>query len=226
VTTHIVLLPGMDGTGELFAPFVAAAPPAFTTQVVAFPPDEALGYAELADRVRPSLPQEAPWMLLGESFSGPLALQLAAEEPPGLVGVVLCATFLRAPPGARFLSVMGSVAGRVEPPEAVVGAALTGGDRALAADVLRAMSSTTAEVRQRRFLAIAEVDAADALRSLSVPVLALVATEDRVVGRRALRRIRDARPDTVVAKLPGPHLVLQSRPDDAWAAIARFARSD
>ena len=34
------------------------------------------------------------FVVVGESFSGPLALLLAARSPPGLRGVVLCATSL------------------------------------------------------------------------------------------------------------------------------------
>ena len=47
-------------------------------------------------------------MLLGESFSGPIAAAIAAAPPPGLRGLILCATFLRNPRPelgyARFLT--------------------------------------------------------------------------------------------------------------------------
>ena len=49
--TRLVLLPGLDGTGELFAPFIDALG-GFATQVVAYPPDRAMTYAEHEDFVR------------------------------------------------------------------------------------------------------------------------------------------------------------------------------
>jgi len=48
----LVLLPGMDGTGEMFAPFVSALGRSCNTLCVRYPGDVALGYAELEALVR------------------------------------------------------------------------------------------------------------------------------------------------------------------------------
>ena len=105
--TALVLLPGMDGTGDLFAPLLSALPPALRTIVVRYPCDRPLGYAELEAHARRA-PQDQPFVLLGESFSGPIAAAIAAAPPPGLRGLILCATFLRNPRPelgyARFLT--------------------------------------------------------------------------------------------------------------------------
>ena len=93
----VLLLPGLDGTGHLFARFLAAATGALDLRVIRYPPNRALGYPALASLVRKQLPREGRWALLGESFSGPLALRLAAEKPPGLTAVVLAASFHRRP---------------------------------------------------------------------------------------------------------------------------------
>lgn len=79
-----IVLPSMDGTGELLSDFVAAMAPAFDTEVVAYPRDRILGYDELVARVRPQLPTDEPYLLIGESFSGPIAIRLAASKPPRL----------------------------------------------------------------------------------------------------------------------------------------------
>lgn len=92
----LVLLPGMDGSGALFAPLVAAFRGRVRTQVIAYPSGQALGYEELAAFVRPLLPA-GPYFLLGESFSGPVAIALAASAPPGLAGLILSCTFARNP---------------------------------------------------------------------------------------------------------------------------------
>jgi hypothetical protein len=47
----LVLLPGLDGTGKLFSEFVRAMGSEIDAQIVAYPKDEPLGYAELEARV-------------------------------------------------------------------------------------------------------------------------------------------------------------------------------
>src|SRR5581483_8651961 len=93
----IVLLPGMDGTGLLFQPWIAAKPDGFDVQVIDYPVDAELGYEDLWPLVRARLPQNRPYFLLAESFSGPLGVMLAAEAPPGLRGLMLCCTFAKNP---------------------------------------------------------------------------------------------------------------------------------
>jgi pimeloyl-[acyl-carrier protein] methyl ester esterase len=52
---RLVFLPGIDGRGLLFADFVAALAREVEPTIVAYPPDRALGYAELEGMVRASL---------------------------------------------------------------------------------------------------------------------------------------------------------------------------
>jgi hypothetical protein len=75
----LVLLPGMDGTGTLFEPFVAALGHEFAVKVVDYPRAEPLGYEQLELFATAALPSEGPLILLGESFSGPIAVALAAS---------------------------------------------------------------------------------------------------------------------------------------------------
>jgi pimeloyl-ACP methyl ester carboxylesterase len=92
----LVLLPGMDGTGDLFAPLVAALGPHMRTIIVRYP-DEPLDYASHEEIARAALPLGHPFILLGESFSGPIAVSIAASAPTGLRGYVLCCSFVRSP---------------------------------------------------------------------------------------------------------------------------------
>ena len=91
------MLPGLDGTGKLFAGFIRAIGADAKVQVIAYPHDEPLGYGELEALVRAALPTDRRYVLLGESFSGPLAIRLAADPPRGLAGVILCGTFAKNP---------------------------------------------------------------------------------------------------------------------------------
>jgi hypothetical protein len=56
VATKLVLLPGLDGTGELYDAFTAALAD-IETQVVSYPPDRELGYSELEQFIRERLPR-------------------------------------------------------------------------------------------------------------------------------------------------------------------------
>src|ERR1051325_2082913 len=93
----VVLLPGLDGTGTLFRPLLDHLPPELHPLVVTYPPEEPIGYDELLPRVLDHLPTSTPFVLLGESFSGPLALMVAARSPTGLRVVIVCASFVRNP---------------------------------------------------------------------------------------------------------------------------------
>ena len=93
----IVLLPGMDGTGELFAPFISAMGHEFGLTVVSYPPTGAQGYRELEAHARAALPRHERFVVLGESFSGPVAVSIAASHPAGFAGLILCSTFCSTP---------------------------------------------------------------------------------------------------------------------------------
>ena len=93
----LVLLPGLDGTGQLFAGFVRVLGTGVETQVLSYPKEKPLGYQELEALARASLPTDRAFVVLGESFSGPIAIRIAADPPSGLVGVILCGTFVRNP---------------------------------------------------------------------------------------------------------------------------------
>jgi len=193
--TKLILLPGLDGTGILFQPLLEALPQTISPVVHAYPGDRKLNYQDLVAMVGASLPVNEPFVLLGESFSGPIALMLAAKAPPGLRGVILCATFIRGPHWyvPRFCAplVQSPLLGMY--PAYARAKALLGGYssashlRTLARD---AMSRVAPAVVAHRIRSVLRVDAASALRACPVPILYLQARRDRVVPARNLAWIR------------------------------------
>ncbi len=219
----LLLLPGMDGTGRLFHWFRQVIPPHIQVQVASYPCDQALGYAELLDRLRDDV-ADGSVVIVAESFSGPLAIGLADERPDCVLGLVLCASFVR-PPVWRWLCLLASRLARVLRPSArALRYALLG--RAAPGPVTRALADATGSilpaVRAERLRSIAHVDCAAALARTTTPLLYLRAKHDRLVGAGSLRRILTARPDTQVATIAAPHLLLQSAPEEAWREIERF----
>jgi hypothetical protein len=104
---NLILLPGMDGTGDLFEEFVSNLPSWVAPQVVSYPLDQKLSYAQLSERVEAVLPSSEPFAILAESFSSPLAVRIAARGPENLKPVILCAGFVATPVGpvARSLEI-------------------------------------------------------------------------------------------------------------------------
>ena len=94
-----VLLPGMDGTGTLFKAFIQLLPDAIDVRVVSYPEDTYLTYEQLAGRVMKVVPDSAPYVIIAESYSGPVA-SLAAAHPVGnLRAVVFVSSFVSLPCG-------------------------------------------------------------------------------------------------------------------------------
>src|SRR5579875_877507 len=104
----IVLLPGMDGTGDLFSPFIKAVPGCQTVQAIRYPTNLVLSYPELEQYVLKQLPVGEPITLIAESFSGPVALRLSANSSLNLRAVVVVCSFASRPVG-----VWGSVLARI-----------------------------------------------------------------------------------------------------------------
>jgi pimeloyl-ACP methyl ester carboxylesterase len=221
-----LLLPGLDGSGRLFAPLLAAGPRAFQPEPLSFPPDRPLGYDALAALVRARLPRRR-FVLLAESFSGPLAVRLAAERPKGLAALVLAASFLHRPLDPLLHPLRALVGARlfgVPMPAMVVRRFMAGPDApdALVAEVQRAVAAVSPEVLALRAREALAVDARDALAGVEVPILFLAPTRDRLIRRDAHEDVLALRPDAEVAPIEAPHMVLQRCPHASLARIEEF----
>ncbi|QDQ27923.1 lysophospholipase [Chitinimonas arctica] len=222
----LVLLPGMDGTGTLYEGFREAIAPFFALDVIRYPLDEMLGYAELAQWVQNQLPSNEPFILLGESFSGPIAIGLAAQRLPGLCGVVLCCTFAKLP--TAIPSPLRWVSRAISPalaPRWAVNVLMLGryASPRQATQLHRALSLVKPAVLRHRVQAVMSVDACETANHIAVPVLYLQATGDRVIARAAERLLRATLPSMSTARIAAPHLLLQSNPGDAATAIGAWA---
>jgi pimeloyl-ACP methyl ester carboxylesterase len=211
----------------LFGPLLAAGPRAFTPEVLSYPSDRPLGYDGLEAHVRAALPA-APFALVAESFSGPLAIRIAARPPPGLAAVVLVATFLHRPV-APALGALAALAGpRLfghPPPRALIRRFLSGPDAP--PEIVEAVRSAVAELRPdvaaRRAAEGLRTDVRDALGESRVPLLAILPTRDRLLRRGGLaEELRARRPDAEIAEIDGPHLILQRQPHACLARIEPF----
>jgi pimeloyl-[acyl-carrier protein] methyl ester esterase len=225
--TDLYILPGLDGTTRMLDVFIAAACAAGfgSVHAIAYPPDRPLGYAELETFARAALPRETPFVLLGESFSGPIAIAIAADPPPNLVGLVLSTTFARAPvPLLAPFAPLTRFAPTHALPKAALSAVLLGrwSTHELRRTLRTALADVAPSVQRARAAAAMRVDMSDRLARIAVPTLTLKANHDRLLragaGRQLLAGIANARQVAV----DGPHLLLQTRTGRCAEEIARF----
>ncbi|WP_190285671.1 alpha/beta fold hydrolase [Montanilutibacter psychrotolerans] len=220
----LVLLPGLEATGLLLDEFVTALTARFDVHLLTYPRDRALGYAELTDYVRDRLPRR-PYVLVAESFSGPIALRLAAQGGPDLRGVVLAASFATLPlPVKPLLSTLASWVSPRRVPIGVVSAVLWGrwanSEReALLARSLALVEPTVLSARVRAALSVSVDLAALPAR---LPLIYLQAACDRLITGSAARRIQRERPSTKLRRFDAPHFLLQVRPAECAAEIEAF----
>jgi pimeloyl-[acyl-carrier protein] methyl ester esterase len=216
----------MDGSAHLFGPLRDAAPSDVDVVAIGYPPGAANGYDDLMPQVRASLPADRPYYLLGWSFSGPLALMLAAEHPPGLQGVVLAASFARNPVprlprwARRFAT---PVVFRFYPAASRLKALLGGyGTPEVRGLLARAHADAGNVALATRARATLFVDATAALAACRVPVLYLRASKDGVIPASCSEEIQRLLPSVEIAEITGPHLALVTNPAAAWTALSAF----
>lgn len=237
--TVLVTLPGLDGS-----PFLQGALPQalqalpgmgdVQSRCIAYPPRQRMGYLELARWVAPQLPQDEPFVLLGESFGGPLALILAGcgrgdaamQPPPQLQGLVLAASFAdcAVPWAAPALPVIKNA-----PPSALYAVRpavwawwLLGrwATPALMTALAQALRHSAPAVLQHRAAQALQPPALD-LSALAVPLLVLRAGHDRLIAPRRVQALQAA-PQCQIHTVPGPHMLLQTQADACAPLVAAF----
>jgi pimeloyl-ACP methyl ester carboxylesterase len=222
--TRLVLLPGLDGTGELFAPFVDALR-GFPAQIVSYPPDRLMNYAEHEAYARGKLPADEDFVLLAESFSGPIGIAIAAAPPQRLKGLILCVTFASNPlPVFGPLARLVCAAPAMHVPPALMRPWLYAGRASpeLRRAHAQAMSRVSPSTIQARVAAILAVDYRAQLRRIYVPMMYLRATTDRLIPAASGRAIQQLRPDCEFTEIEAPHFLLQTEPEACAASVLSF----
>ena len=222
---RFVLLPGLDGSGQLFSPFVTVLPPHIQCQIIAYPPNQCRSYDEVVGYVTPRLPTRCNYCLIAESFSGPAAIDIARQAPPGLKSVVLVASFCHAPlsPFIRdfiqpFLGLL-----RLKPPASLINYLLCNGSQVLLSrDVQRCVGSLPFATLKGRVQSALQVDLRGGFDEVELPLLALVARQDRLLQKGCAATMARFHDHVQINEIDGPHFLLQCRPQQSWAAMEKF----
>lgn len=223
--TTLVLLPGLDGTEIFFRPLLAALPTWIEPLVITYPTSGANDYSSLLSIVQAAVKDCEEFFVLGWSFSGPLALMLAAEEPSRIRGVVLCASFVRSPLPALFslrFAVVPPIVHLVRLAHRVHLLLTANCPGTLRHDKRTTLARVPSYVLAARARSILTLDARINLRECPRPVLYIAGSRDRVVPNWNAEEVVRELPSTKVVTIDGPHLALYTNPHAALQAIVEF----
>jgi len=221
----LVLLPGTDGTGELFQDFINALDKTQKTIVLNYPVENAFSYELLEDFVKQSIPTTEPYVILGESFSGPIATALASKKDENLKGLILCCSFTQNPrPECSKLSALVRILPVQRAPTCILRYISFG--RFSTPKLISALTEAIAKVSpstiRNRLISVLKVNYSGKLLHIEVPILYLRATEDRIVPKKASEIIANIKPSVQIIEIAGPHFLLQASPKKAAIAVTAF----
>lgn len=94
---HLVLMPGLDGTGLSFEPLLPFLPADAKITIIRYPTDKLLSFEETVECAAEQIPAGNPPVVIAESFSGPVAIQMIGSGRVQAKALILCATFAKSP---------------------------------------------------------------------------------------------------------------------------------
>lgn len=224
---NIVLMPGLDGTGLSFEPFLPFLPADAKIAIVRYPKDLLLSFEETVECAAAQIPADNPPIVIAESFSGPVAIQMIGSGWVKAKALILCATFAKSPRPIvwrimRFLRLPLLI--RPDMPKRFFKIVI--GDDKLIAELLPLWKKVHADVPTRvmdhRLKIINNVDVTKWLKKLIVPCLYLQATNDRVIPSSCLADFEKCIPNLVIKRIKAPHFILQAQPQACLNAIEEF----
>ncbi len=224
----LVLMPGLDGTGKLFAPIIPLLEPHFELSIVTYPDlDSFTEYVECAQN---QLPETPGYSLVAESFSGPVALALMAQQPEQIGPSVLSATFARSP-----LPALTRMTNYV--PEHIFS---IGALSEFCQDVYASNEEDLSETQplplnvaeqidgallKHRISVLSRIDVSALLTNIAVPILYLRAVRDRIVSESDAQMMQELLPNVERVDIDAPHLLLQTRPQQCAELIFKHVHS-
>lgn len=222
-SVNTLVLPGLDGTDSLLARFQQLAPSTHRVRVLALCDDPSFGYSELCDHYSKIIESSGRYTLVGESFSGPLAILLAHRHPQSISHLVLVATFATTPI-PRFASLLPwSLVFRFPMPRFVARRYLVGSNKELISQLRTAVRSHSPQTLARRMRELSRVNVTSEVKKLDCPITYLRPSNDRLVSNQHAQAICQLIQRVKIRQIDGPHLILQSQPELAWQHIVETA---
>jgi pimeloyl-ACP methyl ester carboxylesterase len=222
---HVVLLPGLDGTGELLAPLCAELRSKVDPIQVRFPKNKPFVYKQLFPAIREVLPWGRPYSLMADSFSGHLALLFAEEQPQDIENIILCSSFVTHPePPTWWNKMVWKDPLKAPFSEETLKKYFLGEDcpPALVEEAKRVYGSIPPEILDFRWNMAVNTQTWPQLARCRKPILFLKGSHDRVADPATEQQIQLHNPGVEILSMNGPHCLLQRSPREAAAYIDAF----
>lgn len=219
----LILLPGLDGTGILFKPFLSHLHGIDST-VIPLPMTGDQRYETLTHYVASQLPDE-PFILLAESFSGPIAAKLIASGRYKIKRAIFVATFLTPP--RRFL--LGLINRfplkhmmRLPFSDYFITLFLIGKqpDTTLMNDFKHVIGLVPEHIVKERIASIKNHKSI--LFDSHIEALYILPTHDRLLTRNSINDFKKTFRHLKVISIDGPHFILQAKSQKCVDKLATF----
>ena len=175
------------------------------------------GYPERCEHFSETVTSAGKCILIGESFSGPLAVLLAQRHPDVVDYLVLVATFVVSPVPFVARCLPWSLFFRFPLPAFAACRFMLGPrDDGLVSLLQRAVCTVSLRTLARRMRSVVEVDVSAQFRQLTCPVTRICPTNDALVPGRFATTMLELREDVIAKPIVGPHPILQTQPEQAW----------
>jgi len=211
----LVLLPGMNGTGELFAEFLSYYDGDHL--VISLPESGPQDHATLANVINQQLPNES-YILLAESFSGGIVPELLKLNPTHIKGVIFVASFLSSP-----RSYLIGVA-KLIPIKALVSLPLSNiahrllflgqeATKPLLSKFVKVIKSIPKQVLSSRLEVMKVLQLPE--MTFDIPTIYIRALSDRLISPNKSQEVANVFNHIEFVEIEGPHFILQAQPKES-----------
>ncbi|MGH8658905.1 MAG: alpha/beta fold hydrolase [Gammaproteobacteria bacterium] len=226
---RLILLPAFDGTGLMFTAFVNELDNAFETTVISYPESGPQDYSTLTDTIRKQIPQDEDFIVLGESFAGPIVYQVAIRDTEKCKGAIFVATYLTNPNPLilKILTAMppSLISFLVSRPFVVKAVFLSReADDQIANAIAANFSSVNRHAIRQRLMVIGNLGTAPT-QEIAIPCLCIQATKDSLVPESKVIDLKRVCRSLEVRKVEGGHFILQQAPKDAADVVRAFGQN-
>ena len=223
----LILLPGMDGTGELFSDLCHTLARESTPVIVRYPSDKKLSFYDLAELVQGDFPIDEKFVIIAESFSVPVAIICAAKNLVNLKALVLCAGFATSPikGASRYIGyLLAPILLRLPLPGVMYKIWLIGRntDSMLLSKVKNIVSSMRKNILIDRVNSVFNCDVIEEIGKIKIPILYIRAKNDRLISKSCYNEIKNASSNVELVEINGPHFILQKEPIKSAKIIMKF----
>jgi len=223
---QIVLLPGLDGTGELFREFINKLTSNYKVTIISYPTTLKGRYSDYVAYIKEYLPKD-DFIVIAESFSGNIAHLLVQEEMGNLKAVIFVATFLQNPRvfllNKYTLKLLKPLL-NLPPNNTIIKFFLVGSK----ADtkLLKKVTETVKELPQTTILHRLALISNLKYKSVNIDtkVVVLIAKDDKLIPQKCVKDFKKSYTNIKIFKIDGSHLLLQTNIPKTLNIIESFIK--